>query len=60
MFANCLSLKTLNITSFNTENCLNFDNMFLNDENLDLYYKSKNCPNIIIPKYVNAHDVIDI
>jgi surface protein len=60
LFANCLSLKSLDITSFNTQNCQIFDNIFLNDENLTLYYKAKNCPNLEIPKYVNAHDVDSI
>ena len=57
LFANCLTLKNLDITSFNTQNCQNFENIFLNDENLELYYKAKNCPNLDIPPFIKAHDM---
>ena len=59
MFANCISLKSLDITTFDTQNCNNFEDIFLNDENLELYYKSNLCPNLIIPDYVHPHDMKD-
>ena len=59
MFANCTLLTSLDITSFNTSQCNNFDKMFENDIELDLYYDSSIFPNLknIIPDYVTPHDI---
>ena len=59
MFANWTLLTSLDITSFNASLCKNFDKMFENDTDLDLYYDSSIFPNMnnIIPDYVNLHDV---
>ena len=59
MFAGCLNLKSLNISTFSTQLTEKFDNMFENDEGLDLYINMNNCENLlkIIPDYVNVYDV---
>ena len=61
MFSSCTELKTLNISSFNTQACLNFDYMFENCEGMELYINGNICPNLIehIPQYVNYHDIIE-
>ena len=59
MFSSCLKLTSLNITTFNTSSCKNFDNIFLNDENLNLYIDSKMCQNLMekIPDFIKIHDI---
>ena len=60
MFSNCLSLSSLDLSSFNTTICKNFENMFDNDENLDLYINNETCSNLVgtLPEYNNIHGVI--
>ena len=59
MFAGCLNLKSLDLSTFNTKSTQKFDNMFEEDEGLDLYINKNNCENLLksIPQYVNVHDV---
>ena len=59
MFVNCTKLTSLNISTFNTSKCTNFNGMFDNDQGLDLYYNKTMCSNleIQIPDYVNKHDI---
>ena len=58
MFGSCLKLSSLDISTFNTKQCLNFTNMFENDENLTLYINPDSCSNLIdhIPLYVNIYN----
>ena len=59
MFSSCISLSSLNITTFNTQNCKDFHEMFEND-NLDLYVDSSICQNLLneeIPQTVVIHDI---
>ncbi len=58
MFSDCFSLSYLDISSFNTENCLNFEKMFDNDEGLNLTLNYKTCKNLkdALPVYINPHD----
>ena len=62
MFGSCTKLNSLDITTFNTEICKNFTNMFLNDENLNLYINNDTCSSLVdkIPPYVNIHNNSDI
>ena len=59
MFASCIKLTSLNISTFNTSKCKNFNFMFENDEGLDLYVDNKTCENLIeyLPTYINIHDI---
>ena len=59
MFAYCNELKELDIRTFNTENCINLDDMFENCNGLQLYLNEKNCSNLIekLPDYINYHGV---
>ena len=59
MFGSCFKLTSLDIRSFDTSNVKNFTNMFINDENLDLYLNLNKCSNLkkYIPHYINTHDI---
>ena len=59
MFASCVSLTSLNIGSFFTANVEKLDNIFENDEGLQLYMDFKTCANLraILPDYVTANDI---
>ena len=59
MFSNCISLTSLELNTFNTKECKNFNNMFENDENLDLYINNETCSNLIseLPEYINVHGI---
>ena len=59
MFASCLKLSSLNISSFNTKKCKNFTNIFENDKNLNLYFDYEKCSNLVedIPEYVNIYNI---
>jgi hypothetical protein len=48
----------LDITSFNSNKCSNFNEMFTDCKNLNLTLNRKNCQNLIdsIPNYVNIID----
>ena len=54
MFFSCIKLTSLNLTSFDTTACYNFNNMFDNDIDLDLYIDKNKCSNLIekLPEYV--------
>ena len=54
MFFSCIKLTSLNLTSFDTTACYNFNNMFDNDIDLDLYIDKNKCANLIakLPEYV--------
>ena len=58
MFNSCTKLKSLNLSSFSTEKCTNFREIFENDEGLDLYINNNTCSNLVaeIPYYVNVID----
>ena len=58
MFRDCISLSSLDISTFKTETCQNFEEMFENDENLNLTLSYKSCQNLIktLPSYVNTID----
>lgn len=58
MFNSCSQLKELNICSFNTQFCNNFDHIF-DGCKLELYLNEKNCSNLIEknPSNINYHDV---
>ena len=60
MFNSCKDLKYLDLTSFNTENCKKFSNMFANTENMTVLVNSNNCNNMIteIQDFVNL-EIID-
>ena len=48
MFKSCDKIKNINLTSFNTEKCNKFDDMFSNcDKDLTVYVKSEHCSNLI-------------
>ena len=57
MFSSCVNLTSLNLSSFNTTLCNNFNNMFENDKDLDIYIDEKLCSNLInqLPGYVHPH-----
>ena len=59
MFGSCSKLTSLDISTFNTNNCDNFTNIFENDNVLELYVNFTACPNLKneIPDYVKYHDV---
>ena len=59
MFESCTSLTSLNLTSFNTNRCNAFKDMFKDCTKLTVYLKSENNSKLIpnIPEYVNK--VID-
>ena len=59
MFGYCIKLTSLNISSFDTNNCKNFNDMFIDDDGLKLYIDSRICSNLVkeIPTFV---DVVDI
>ena len=58
MFGSCYELTSLDISSFNSNNCKNFTNMFKNDKNLELYINSTLCKNLIdtVPEYVRIYN----
>ena len=55
MFFSCIKLTSLDLTSFDTTACYNFNNMFDNDIDLDLYIDKNKCSNLIakLPEYVH-------
>ena len=55
MFDSCKDLKYLDLTSFNTQRCIKFSNMFANTENMTVLVNSLYCDNMIdeIQEYVN-------
>ena len=59
MFSDCISLNSLDITTFNTLNCKDFTDMFENDK-LDLYIDSTKCQNLMDEIFsntdINLHD----
>ena len=59
MFAGCLNLKSLDLSTFSTKSTIKLNNMFDEDEGLDLYINKNNCENLLqnIPIYINVHDV---
>ena len=59
MFNNCSKLTSLDITSFNTGICENFENIFDNDIKLFLTIDSRISPSLVehIPEYVNVTDI---
>ena len=59
MFAGCLNLKSLDLSTFSTKLTQKFDNMFAEDEGLDLYINKNNCENLIntLPEFINVHYV---
>ena len=59
MFGSCTKIKSLNITTFNTLNCINFTGMFENDKNMNLYLNYNNTSNLLpqIPSYVKVHGI---
>jgi surface protein len=61
MFGDCTGLTSLDISTFNTSKCINFNEMFINDDGLDLYYNKTICDNLVdqIPNYVKKHDISD-
>ena len=58
MFGNCSKLSSLDISTFNTEKCTNFKDMFENDDGLNLTLNYKTCSNLkdVLPPYINPHD----
>ena len=60
MFDSCTNLKYLDLTSFNTQACKKFTNMFANTSNITVAVNSLHCSNMIteIEKYVNL-EIID-
>ena len=58
MFNSCFWLKSLDLTSFNTQKCTDFTGIFENDEGLNLYIKNNTCSNLVgqLPDYINAID----
>ena len=62
MFSLCLNLSSLNITTFNIDNCNSFTNMLENDEGLILYVDTFKCKKLVetIPDYVIIIDVVTI
>ena len=58
MFYSCISLTSLDISSFNIEKCNYFNDMFTNDEVLQLYIDKSKCQKLIdiIPGYVIIND----
>jgi surface protein len=60
MFASCVKLTSLNISTFNTQNVEDFKNIFKDDKNLELYLDSNKCKNLIsyLPSYVIYHDIL--
>ena len=61
MFASLVKLTSLDISTFNTTACTNFENMFLDDTDLHLTIDSRLCKSLLdkIPKYVNVTDLND-
>ena len=59
MFAGCTNLKSLDLSTFSTISTLKFNNMFDEDEGLDLYINKNNCENLLrnIPEFIKVHDV---
>ena len=58
MFSSCTKLSYLDLSSFDTHTCTNFNNMFENDIDLDLFIDKNKCSNLIeqLPDYVHYHD----
>ena len=59
MFFSCTNLKSLNIQSFNTNNCQIFEGIFGNCNGMELYINPNTCSNLFeyIPEYVVVHNV---
>ena len=59
MFASCISLSSLNIGTFSTENVGDLTNIFDKDEGLVLYMNFKTCANLKekLPKYVTPINI---
>ena len=59
MFFSCKSLTTLNLSSFDTHTCSNFNNMFENNIYLEIYINRTKCANLIekLPDYIYIHDI---
>ena len=59
MFSTCIELTSLDISSFDTNACQNYENMFLNDTELNVVIDSSISPDLRknIPDYVNVTDI---
>lgn len=56
MFAYTNQIKSLDLSNFNTENCISYENIFLDCNNLTIYIKKEHNSAFIdkIPNYVNV------
>jgi surface protein len=59
MFYSCKNLEILDISSFNTENCLSFEDIFNKCNKLNVILNENQCQNILgyIPNYVKIQNI---